>query len=81
MVKSELIEMLQGIEGDPEVYVQHTAGDHWKTQLASSVDNVDEGKISWSSYHRQHKIDNQEEYDEDPDDKETVIILTIGQTY
>lgn len=78
MTAQELIEILQDLDPETEIYVQHTAGDYWKTQLASEVENGDFGHINHSSYHNQNKV---VEEGEEEDDTKEVFLLSIGQSY
>ena len=82
MTAQELIEILQDLDPETEIYVQHTAGDYWRTKLASPIENGDYGKVTYSSYHNQHKVsdgDYESEYDDD--DTPEVFILEINQRY
>ena len=82
MTAQELIEILQDLDPETEIYVQHTAGDYWKTKLASRVEDGDEGHITYSSYHNQHKV--MDDYDDEltsDGDTQEVFILKINQGY
>ena len=83
MTAQELIEILQDLDPETEIYVQHTAGDYWRTKLASPIKNGDYGKVTYSSYHRQHKVsDEDEDYELESDgDTQEVFILDINQMY
>ena len=82
MTAQELIEILQDLDPETEIYVQHRAGDYWKTKLASLVEDGDFGHITYSSYHNQHKVveDEGDELTSDGDTQE-VFILGINQSY
>lgn len=80
MKVSELIELLQYQDKDAEVHFSYNYGDHWRTQVAPSVDAVDVGYVKYSDYHRMHKVADDEcdiyleDGDRDPAIKEVVII-------
>ena len=73
MIVSELIEALQTMDSDAEVHFQYNYGDHWRTQVAPSVDSVEEGVVEFCDYHRMDKM--VEEY-EDQFDEETGELRT-----
>ena len=84
MTAQELIEILQDLDPETEIYVQHRAGDYWKTKLASLVEDGDFGHITYSSYHNQHKVVEDEgdyEDDQEVENKQEVFILGINQSY
>ena len=85
MTAQELIEILTDLDPETEIYVQHTSGDYWKTQLASPVEDGDLGKITHSSYHNQNKVvEDEGDYDDDTEVEEAqgeVYLLKIGQRY
>ena len=78
MKVSELIELLQCEDQDAEVHFQYNYGDHWRTQVAPTVDRVEEGYVEESSYHRMDRVV-EDIYDEDGDentDVRRVILLS-----
>lgn len=83
MTAQELIEILQDLDPETEIYVQHTAGDYWKTQLASPIRDGDFGRIENSEYHRQSRVVDEEPSDEgdEDDDRKEVFLITIDQRY
>ena len=83
MTAQELIEILQDLDPETEIYVQHTAEDYWKTQLASSIRGGDYGQVEHSSYHRQSRVVDEEPSDEgdEDDDRKEVFLITIDQIY
>ena len=82
MTAQELIEILQDLDPETEIYVQHTAGDYWRTKLASPVENGDYGKVTYSSYHNQHKVMDEDDNELVLDgDTQEVFILDINQMY
>jgi len=68
MLVRDLIELLEGYDADLEVHFAYNYGDHWRTQVAPSVDSVDMGIVEYSDYHRMPKVvevdDDEEEADE-----------------
>ena len=67
MLVRDLIELLEGCDADMEVHFAYNYGDHWRTQVAPSVDSVEEGVVKYSDYHRMDKMveDEDDSYDED----------------
>ena len=80
MKVQDLIELLQGENPEAEVHFQYNYGDHWRTQVAPTVDSVAVGYVKFSDYHRMHKVTEDEEDiyledgERDEDVKEVVII-------
>jgi len=68
MKVKDLIEQLGYMDAEAEVHFSYNYGDHWRTQVAPSVDSVEEGVVEFSDYHRMDKM--VEEY-EDQFDEET----------
>ena len=82
MTAQELIEILQDLDPETKIYVQHRAGDYWKTKLASLVEDGNLGYITYSSYHNQNKVMEDEDDELTPDDDtQEVFILEINQSY
>ena len=76
---AQLIEQLQFMPKDAEVHFAYNYGDHWRTEVAPTVDRVDEGLVKFSDYHRMDKtVDEDEAYEEEGDLEGTrrVVILT-----
>ena len=66
MKVAELIEQLQDMDQDAEVHFAYNYGDHWRTQVAPTVDRVDVGAVKYSDYHRMHKVvENDDDDDHD----------------
>jgi hypothetical protein len=80
MKVSELIELLQMESPDAEVHFSYNYGDHWRTQVAPTVDSVETGYVKYSDYHRMHKVTEDdddiylEDGERDEDIKEVVLI-------
>jgi len=69
MQVKELIEQLQDMDPNADVHFSYNYGDHWRTQVAATIDRVDEGHVEYSDYHRMDKlVDDEEVYDEDTGD-------------
>jgi hypothetical protein len=73
MKVKDLIEQLGYMDAEAEVHFSYNYGDHWRTQVAPSVDSVEEGVVEFSDYHRMDKM--VEEY-EDQFDEETGELRT-----
>ena len=67
MKVSELIELLQMENPDAEVHFQYNYGDHWRTQVAPTVDSVEVGYVTYSDYHRMPKVVDNDDFDYDED--------------
>ena len=81
MTAIELIEILQELDPETEVHVQHTASDYWKTTLSSPVSGGEYGRIEYSSYHNQHKVFDEEQDEPESEGLEEVFLLSIDQHY
>jgi tRNA/tmRNA/rRNA uracil-C5-methylase (TrmA/RlmC/RlmD family) len=79
MQVKELIEMLGYMDQEAEVHFAYNYGDHWRTQVAPKVDNVEQGVVEYSSYHSMDKIvDDEDCYDEETGDyKEDVRKVVV----
>ena len=79
MKVSELIELLQMENPDAEVHFQYNYGDHWRTQVAPKVRDVETGFVAYSDYHRMPKV-YEPDYDEDDetDAGEMTEVVLIG---
>jgi len=81
MKVSELIEQLGYMDADAEVHISYGYGDHWRTQVAPKVCNVDEGVVDYSDYHRMDKIvDDEDCYDEETGDYKADVrkVVVLG---
>ena len=84
MKVKELIEILQEYDPEMEVHTSYGYGDYWHTQVAPKVGYVEEGKVTYSEYHRMDKLvetdgyyGDEEEVDEE--EKETLRrVVLIG---
>jgi hypothetical protein len=79
MKVAELVEMLGYMDQEAEVHFAYNYGDHWRTQVAPKVDNVEQGVVEYSSYHSMDKIvDDEDCYDEETGDyKEDVRKVVV----
>ena len=69
MKVAELVEMVGYMDHDAEVHFSYNYGDHWRTQVAPNVDNVEQGVVEYSAYHSMDKIvDDEDCYDEETGD-------------
>jgi hypothetical protein len=78
MLVRDLIELLEGYDADLEVHFAYNYGDHWRTQVAPRVDNVDMGVVEYSDYHRMDKVVEVDYDDEESADEVTgkaVVLL------
>ena len=70
MQVKDLIEQLRSMNPDAEVHFSYNYGDHWSTQVAPTVDTVDEGLVKYSDYHRRDRLMDEDEMIEDEGDFE-----------
>lgn len=70
MTVKDLREALEDFDDDTPVVFQYNYGDHWRTEVAERVENVDEGEIVWSAYHRSPKVVDGDEQDEEQDEEQ-----------
>ena len=76
----QLIEQLEYLDPNDEVYFSYDIGDYWNTQVASTVDRVSMGVIKYSAYHNMDKIvdtDDEDCYDEAGNYKEDVRKVVV----
>ena len=80
MKVAQLIEELQMMDQEAEVHFAYNYGDHWRTTVAPRIDNISEGYVKFSDYHRMDKlVDEEDMFDEDTGEEKEgarrVIIL------
>ena len=79
MQVKDLIEQLQSMNPEAEVHFTYCYGDHWRTQVAPTVDLVQEGLVKYSAYHSMDKLMDENEMHEDEGDYEgTRRVVVIG---
>jgi hypothetical protein len=82
MQVKELIELLQQEDQDAEVHFSYNYGDHWRTQVAPTVDSVMVGRVVHSAYHSMDKVVDEEDFDYDEETGEPVVegkqVVLIG---
>lgn len=81
MIVAELIEQLKRMDPDADVVFSYNYGDHWRTQVAQGVDNVDEGAVEYSDYHRMDRMVEEDDcYDEETGDyrKDIRRVVVLG---
>ena len=80
MKVADLIEELKYMPQDAEVHFSYNYGDHWRTQVAPTVDSVTTGRVVYSDYHRMPKLIDEDYEDEDRDMREELddSVVIIG---
>jgi hypothetical protein len=81
MKVKDLIEQLGFMNENAEVHFSYNYGDHWHTQVAPRVSEVDEGVVKYSDYHRMDKmVDDEDCYDEETGDYKQDLrrVVVIG---
>jgi hypothetical protein len=74
----DLIAELQLMPQDAEVHFQYNYGDHWRTQVAPTVDSVELGLVKYSDYHRMPKVVEPDWDEEDADEVDGKQVVLIG---
>lgn len=62
----DLIDSLKEMDQDATVHFAYNYGDHWHTQVAPEIEEVNEGRVVHSNYHNMPRV--VELYDEDGED-------------
>lgn len=70
----DLIAALKDMDPEAEVHFTYNYGDHWRTQVAPAVDNVEEGVVTHSAYHSMDKVVDEDDVD-DKDEKQRPVVL------
>jgi hypothetical protein len=82
MKVKDLIEQLGYMDAEAEVHFSYNYGDHWRTQVAPSVDSVEEGVVEFSDYHRMDKMveEYEDQFDEETGDLRTDVrkVVVLG---
>ena len=81
MKVSQLIQQLGYMDRDAEVHFSYCYGDHWHTEVAPRVSNIQLGVVEYSEYHRMDKmVDDEDSYDEQTGDYKTDVrkVVIIG---
>jgi hypothetical protein len=81
MQVKELIEMLGYMDQEADVHFAYNYGDHWRTQVAPKVDNVEQGVVEYSAYHSMDKmVDDEDCYDEETGDYKADVrkVVVLG---
>lgn len=75
MKVAELIEQLQDMDPDADVHFSYNYGDHWRTQVAPTIDRVDEGYVEHSDYHRMAKVLDMDDFDDEGTELPDRVVL------
>ena len=75
----QLIERLMDLDPNAEVHFSYNYGDHWHTEVAPNVSQLDEGLVKYSEYHRMDKLmDENEMYEEEGDFEGTRRVVVLS---
>jgi hypothetical protein len=78
MKVKDLIEQLGYMDQEAEVHFTYNYGDHWRTKVAPTVDQVFEGLVKRSDYHSMDKLlDEDDMYEEEGDYKKDVRRVVV----
>ena len=75
MKVAELIEQLQDMDPDADVHFSYNNGDHWRTQVAPTIDRVDEGYVEYSDYHRMDRVIELDIFDDEDTELPNRVVL------
>jgi hypothetical protein len=79
MKVKDLIEQLGYMDQEADVHFSYNYGDHWRTQVAPTVDSVEEGLVKHSAYHSMDKLmDENDMYEEEGDYEGTRRVVVLG---
>jgi len=79
MKVKDLIEQLGYMDQEADVHFSYNYGDHWRTQVAPTVDSVEEGLVKHSAYHSTDKLmDENDMYEEEGDYEGTRRVVVLG---
>ena len=79
MKVKDLIEQLGYMDQEADVHFSYNYGDHWRTEVAPTVDSVSEGLVKHSEYHSMDKLmDENEMYEEEGDFEGTRRVVVLG---
>jgi hypothetical protein len=78
MKVAELIAQLQNLDPEMSVHFSYNYGDHWRTLVAPTVDNVEVEFVKYSDYHSMDKIvDLDDAYDEETQEPQEGLIQVV----
>lgn len=69
VTKSDLIELLEGLDEDTLIAFAYNYGDHWNTTVVSPIEGGELTPVEYSDYHRMFKVSSTTN-DQDDDDQE-----------
>jgi hypothetical protein len=75
MKVAQLIEQLQDMDPNADVHFSYNYGDHWRTQVAATIDRVDEGYVEHSDYHNMDKVIDQDDFDDEDTELPNRVVL------
>jgi hypothetical protein len=80
----QLINLLEEMDPDMDVYFSYDSKDYWGSIIASEVNMVGSETLVWSEYHRTYEVP-EEEFDNDgnsipnSDENQIDVILLSGE--
>ena len=78
MTVGELKGMLDCFKDEDVVVFARNSGDYWNTEVATTIDEIDHGKVKWSDYHSKlQTIDRDSEDDSDDETEGQVGVIII----
>ena len=79
MKVKDLIKQLGYMDQEADVHFSYNYGDHWRTEVAPTVDSISEGLVKYSEYHRMDKLmDENDMYEEEGDYAGTRRVIVLG---
>ena len=74
MTKKELIELLEQLEDNDEVFFSYPAGDYWHSFIVKPVQQGNLEIVSYSGYHEQLIIESGKQLEDDDKLKEVFVL-------
>ena len=79
MKVKDLIKQLGYMDQEADVHFSYNYGDHWRTEVAPTVDSISEGLVKYSEYHRMDKLmEEHDMYEEEGDYAGTRRVIVLG---
>ena len=75
MTVGELKGMLNCFKDEDVVVFARNSGDYWNTEVATTIDEIDHGKVKWSDYHSKFQVVDCDDSDDETEGQVGVIII------
>lgn len=78
MKVKDLIEALNGMDGELDVHFAYGYGDYWNSTVAPRIGNVTMGEVEYSEYHRMDQLVERDDEDEEESEATRRRVVIIG---